>query len=443
MRAFAVLGIFAASLGIARLLSAQASSSSSLPPAQAGSPKENVNLNDPTGIAIASYTGDQDKLGMVASVPADGADVIAKALRERSLYQLDLSSKTAAACGEVSKIGNSSANMQCAFVLAGNKLLVNDIAGWAKTMQALKTLAYPKLVQQVGKLLHKDPATLKIGEFEVSPDYAPFFSVPPVSVSRHAEAFDVPLQQQAMSTDGRLTVYAVTPSINGHPLQIVFDTGAPMTLIDADDARKLQVDTIYPNFMLLSDGSWSSLGIVKRFQLGDVEISNLPVVVSSKPMKFPALGLNAIQYLGAFRIHADTLHSVAGGFEACATPMDVATTINGTGQNLLAHGTVDGKPFPFLVATGIPDTISRSHYGPPSASVSATPYQVMTQSGTEYAYVSTDHASMQIGDAPLADSQYQVVYHAGHTRFRYYLGAGYIRQHDLTVDFTRGMMCLK
>lgn len=450
MRMFAVLGAFAASFGIAGLLSAQSTSSSSAPQAgstraapAAASSKENINLNDPTGIAVASYVGDQDKLGMVASTPADGADVIARALRERSLYQLDLSNKTVAACSDASRIGSSSASMQCAFVLAGNKWLVNDIAGWAKTMQALKTLAYPKLVQQVGKLLHRDPATLKINEFEVAPDYTPFFDVPAVSVLRKAEAFDLPLQQQPVSADGRLTVYATTVSMNGHPVQMVFDTGAPMVLIDAGAAKTLQVDTVYPNFIVLPGGDYASLGIVRRFKLGSVDISNMPVAISSKPLKFPLLGLSAMQYLGAFRIHGDTLHSAAGGLADCTTPMDMATAVNGTGQTFLARGTVNGEPFPFVVSTGLPDTITRSHYGQPNASVSAKPYQVMSAFGTEYAWVSIGHASMQVGEAPVADPEYQVVYHAGHTRFRYYTGAGYIRQHDLVMDFKRGMMCLK
>jgi hypothetical protein len=450
MRAFAVLGVFAASLGIARPLFAQTTSSSSAPPASAASTaqpaasrRENVNLNDPTGIAAATYTGDQDKLGMVASVPADGADIIAKALRERSLYQLDLSSKTVAACGDPSKSDHSTANMQCAFVLAGNKLLTNDIAGWAKSMQMLKTVAYPKLVQQLAKLLHRDPAALTVSEFEISPDYTPFFDVPAVSVSRKSDAFDLPLQSQPMSADGKLMAYAATASINGHPLQMLFDTGTAIVWIDADDAKKLQIDKVYPKFMALPGGEYSSLGIVKRFQLGGVEIANMPVAISSKPLRFPVLGASVMQYLGAFRIHGDTLHSASGGFADCTTPMDMATTINGTGPIFLAPGAVKGEPFPFVISTGIPDTISRSHYGPPNASASAKPYQEMTAFGTEYAWSSIAHASMRIGEAPESNVEYEVVYHAGHTRFRYYVGAGYIRQHDLVMDFTRGTMCLK
>jgi hypothetical protein len=450
MRTFAVVGIVAASLGVSGLLWAQSrSSSSAAPPSStpaplaASAPKLAINLTDPTGIALASYTGDQDKLGMVAATPSNGADIVAKALRLRSLYQLDLSSKTAADCGNEAKLGSASGIVQCTFILAGNKLLANDIAGWAKTMQALKTRAYPQLQLQIAKLVHRDPSTFKVTEFEVVPDYTAFFNVPPVSPSRKEDAFDLPLHQQAVSADGRLTVYATNVSMNGHPIQMVFDTGAPMVLIDADEAKALQIDTVYPNFLALPGGELSSLGIVKRFQLGGVEISNMPVAISSKPMKFPLLGLSALQYLGAFRIHGDALHSATSGFAECSTPMNMASNINGTSLTLLARGTVNGKPFPFSVSTGIPDTITRSHYGAPPASVGAQPYQVASAFGTEYAWISTDRASMQIGDAPMIDSAYQVTYHAGHTRFRYYVGAGYVRQHDLVMDFTRGVLCLK
>jgi hypothetical protein len=137
------------------------------------------------------------------------------------------------------------------------------------------------------------------------------------------------------------------------------------------------------------------------------------------------------------------LHSAAGGFGDCTTPMDMATRVNGTDPVFVVRGTAEGKPFPFVVSTGMPGGISRSHYGPPTSSMSAKPCKATSPFGMEYAWYSTDHAPMQIGNAPAADSEYQVIYHSSHTRFRYYVGADYVRQHDLVMDFTRGMMCLK
>jgi hypothetical protein len=450
MRAFASHAVFASLVCLAGSLSAQTTASSSgLPTSStssattAAAARRNIDVTDPTGIAVASFDGDQDKLGFVASTTSNGPDVIAKALRQRSLYQLDASSKTVADCGAESKIGNSSANMQCAFTLAGNRLLINDIAGWAKIMQAIKTIAYPKILQQLSTLLHQDPATLMVSEFEVVPDYTTFLGLPAVSVARKGDAFDLPLQQQSVSDNGHAMVYAATVSVNGHPIKMVFDTGAPMLLLSADDAKTLQIDPVYPNWRPLPGGEYSSLGVIKHFEMGGVEISNLPVAISDKPLKFPLLGLNAIQYLAAFRIHGDTLHSVASGFSDCTTPMDMASRVNGTDQTFLVHGIVDGKPFPFSVSTGTPGAISRSHYGSPGSAESAKPYTVLSPFGAEYAWYSTSHATMQIGDGPSGEAEYQVIYHANHTRFRYYIGADYIRRHDLVMDFTHGTMCLK
>lgn len=418
-------------------------SSSTVPSPPGTGPIRNINLTDPTGIAKASLDGDQDQLALVASTTSNGPDVLAKALRERSLYQLDASSKTVADCGDASRLGDSSANVQCAFVLAGNKLLVNDIAGWAKIMQANKTIAYPKLAQAIGKLMHLDSSSLRISEFEVIPDYRPFFTVPAVAVSRKAEAFDLVLEQQAVSEDGQANVYAIKVLINGQPTRLVFDTGTSVVLLSADDAKKLDISPIYPNWISLPGSGYSSLGVVKHLTIGAVDIANMPVAISSKPLKYPVLGLSAIQYLQAFRIHGDTLHSATNSFADCTTPMDMASEVNGMSQGLVVRGTIDGHAFPFSVATGMAGGIMRSHYGSPSESASATPITTLSPFGAEYAWYSHAHGVMQIGSSPSGDQAYQVMYHAGHTRFRYYLGADYVRQHDLTMDFNRGVTCLK
>lgn len=447
MRGLALRALCAISACVCSCVRAQtgeppASSSTAASSSRAG-PIRNINLTDPTGIAKASLDGDQDQLAFVASTTSSGPDILAKALRQRSLYQLDASSKTVADCGSESKAGDSSANVQCAFVLAGNKLLVNDIAGWAKIMQSNKTIAYPKLVQAIGKLMHLDPSSLRISEFEVIPDYRPFFNVPTVAVSRKMDAFDLALAQQSTSDDGHANVYAIKVLVNDQPIRLVFDTGAPIVLLSADDAKKLDIHPIYPNWIPLPSGGYSSLGIVKHLKIGEVDITNMPVAISSKPLKYSVLGLSAIQYLGAFRMHGNRLHSATGGFADCTTPMDMASEVNGIGPAFLVRGSIDSHAFPFIVATGIAGGIMRSHYGSPSESVSAKPISMLTPFGVEYAWYSTAHGTMQIGNGPSGEQEYQVMYHADHTRFRYYLGADYVRQHDLTMDFNRGVMCLK
>jgi hypothetical protein len=103
-----------------------------------------VNLSDATGVMKASWTGDQTKLAYIAGSTSGGPEVLAKALYQRSLYKLDESSATVAACSAPAELGKSSANSLCGLILAGNKLLSNDIAGWAKIMDANRSAAYPR-----------------------------------------------------------------------------------------------------------------------------------------------------------------------------------------------------------------------------------------------------------------------------------------------------------
>jgi hypothetical protein len=448
MRAFTFGAMLAACAGFAELIAAQTvnppSAATASPTPSSSSPRKFIELNDPTGISAASNTGDQDKLGYIASTSSNGPDVIAKALRQRSLYQLDLSSETVKTCADAAKTRISSAGVQCTFILAGNQLLQNDIAGWAKAMQQNKTLAYPTYLNEVAKVLHQDSSTFRINEFETSPDYQPFLNVPPVSVSRKEKTFDIPLKLEPALKDGNGNVYTIAVSMNDQLVQMVFDTGNSHVMLGADDAKRLHIDQIYPHWLQLPDGNYASLGIVKQLDMGGVTVSNMPVAISDKPLHWhPMLGLSAIQYLDAFQIEGSTLHSHADGFSDCSSPMDMATHINGIDQVFVVRGTEDSQPFPFVVSTGIPGAISRSHYGEPDGSVAAKPYSAYSSLGNEYAWYSPDHAKMQIGSGPERDQPYDVIYHAGHTRFRYYVGADYIALHPLTMDFKRGVMCLK
>lgn len=447
MRAFAFGVVLVAYAGFSEPVSAQAvdpASATSTAVSGFTTPKRIVNIDDPTGISAASLTGDQDKLGYIASTTSNGPDIVAKALQQRSLYQLELSSKTVHGCTDANMASLSPASVQCTFILAGNRLLQNDIAAWAKLMQQNKTLAYPMYVQQAGKLLHQDPSTLRLSEFDVSPDYHAFLNVPAVVVSRHEKSFDIALKQESALQGEHGDVYTVTATVNGQPLQMLFDTGASTVLLGADEAKRLHVEPLYPNWLQLPDGTYTSLGIVKQLELGGITISNLPVAVSDKPLKWHAvLGLSAMQYLDAFLIQGNTLQSTADGTAGCTTPMDMASHINGTDHVFVVRGTVDGKPFPFVISTGVPGAISRSHYGQPDGSVQAKPYTAHSAFGNEYAWYSSRHANMQIGNAPGQNQPYDEIYHAGHTRFRYYVGADYIAQHGLMMDFKRSVLCLK
>ena len=50
--------------------------------------------------------------------------------------------------------------------------------------------------------------------------------------------------------------------------------------------------------------------------------------------------------------------------------------------------------------------------------------------------------SMQIGSVPAQLQAYRIVYSSQHKPFRYDIGGSYVRQHDLIIDFSNGLMCV-
>jgi clan AA aspartic protease (TIGR02281 family) len=399
-----------------------------------------VSLSDTTGIREASWTGDQDKLAYVASSTSGGPDVLAKALYLRSLYKLDESSATVAACGAISELGKSAANSQCALILASNKLLANDISGWAKVMDANKRIAYPKFAQ----MLHVQTSDLHIPEYEAVSDFKPYFDFPAVGVTRDTDDFSMPLDWRSFKGDDHVGVFMLPVNINGKSVRMALDTGASVVTLSKEDASLVGIGNIHSGWLKVNEGARSEIGVAKELSIGHVHITNLPVVISPTPLKLSVIGLSALQYLGAIQIEGNMLRSSTKGFGAgCKTPMDMASWIDGSEDALIVHGAVEGKNFRFVLDSGDAWAISRNYYGTPPSNVTPRPFSMSVGGVAQNLYISDDQATMQIGDAPSINQSYMIRYNNQHSRFRYIIGADYIRQHSLVIDFKQGLLCLK
>jgi clan AA aspartic protease (TIGR02281 family) len=398
-----------------------------------------VSLSDTTGIREASWTGDQDKLAYVASTMSGGPDVLAKALYQRSLYKLDESSATVAACGAIPELGKSAANSQCALILASNKLLANDVSGWAKVMDANKSIAYPKFAQ----MLHVQTSDLHIPEYEAVADFKPYFDFPAVGVTRDTDDFSMPLDWRSFKGDDHVGVFTVPVNINGKSIRMVLDTGASVVTFSKEDASLVGISNIHNGWLKVNEGARSEIGVAKELSIGHVRITNLPVLISPTPLKLSVIGLSALQYLGAIEIEGNMLHSSANGFgTACKAPMDMASWIDGSQNVFVVHGTVEGKNFRVALDSGDAWAISRNYYGTPPSNVTTRPLSMSVGGVAQNLYISDDQATMQIGDAPSANQSYVIRYKTQHSRFRYNIGADYVRQHRLVIDFKNSVLCL-
>jgi len=399
-----------------------------------------VNLSDATGVMKASWTGDQTKLAYIAGSTSGGPEVLAKALYQRSLYKLDESSATVVACSAPAELGKSSANSLCGLILAGNKLLSNDIAGWAKIMDANRSAAYPQYAQA----LHVPASDLHIQEYEPVADFKPYFDFPAVSVTRDADDFTMPLDWTTFSGHDQSGLWMVWVKINGKRIHAALDTGTTGVVLTQTDADSTGIDHVHQGWIKINQGTPSKLGVAREMSLGPVHIKNMPVVISATSPKFSVIGINALQYLGAIQIVDGTLTSKAEGFGgACATPMTMASWIDGLGGAVLVQGTVAGKPSPFFLDTGDAWGVSRNIFGAPPA-YATTQTVSMQATGVEGQTLTSDaQEMMQIGEVPPTNQEYRILYNNHHTRFRYDVGAFYVHGHTLLIDFKRGLVCLK
>jgi len=396
-----------------------------------------VRLSDNSGAYEASLRGDQEKLLEISQTSAGGLEVIAKALYLRSLYRLDESSKTVSECGALSQISRSTANWSCAMILAGNKLLAGDTAGWARLMDATKKAAVPLLAKQ----MNAAPESLRVGEFETVADFSQYFDVPPVAVKRDADEFSIPIEWRVSSDVSTDVQPFITATINGHSLQMALDTGTSGVIIKRSDADALNISDIHHGWMTTSEGVPTDLGVIKSLSVGKVTVSNMPATITDAPVS--VLGIRGLQFLRAVRLHGDTLVSHATGFgNLCQTPLDMTSWVEGSNSLLLVPGVVGGKDFHFFLDTGNAWGIVRHTYGEPTGADNARSI-TLTVGGVIHAVKMSEATdSMQIGSVPAQLQAYRIVYSSQHKPFRYDIGGSYVHQHDLIIDFSNGLMCV-
>ena len=396
-----------------------------------------IHLSDSSGLYQSSLKGDQAQLLQVANTASDGPHIVAKALYERSIYQLDESSKTVSACADPSQIAHSTANWSCALILAGNKLLAGDVAGWARLMDITKKTVTPILAAH----LHAGPNDLHIAEFETVPNFSKFFDFPAISVQRSAGDFSIPIDWIPTKDSSDSIQPFISVSINGHSLRMALDTGTSGVILSQSDASSLKVSDIHHGWASTSQGQPTDLGVIKDMTIGKLHISNMPTTITESPVS--VLGIRGMQFLGAIRVHGDVLYSNAGGFgDSCKTPMDMASWVEGSNNALLVPGHVGDESLHFFLDSGNAWSVIRHTFGSPSDADHAKPISLTVGGVARPVYVSEARDTMQIGDLPPAYQDYKTVYSDQHTRFRYDIGGSFLHQHDLIIDFNHGVMCI-
>ncbi|WP_446653624.1 retropepsin-like aspartic protease family protein [Blastomonas sp.] len=111
-----------------------------------------------------------------------------------------------------------------------------------------------------------------------------------------------------MASDGHFWARA---TINGTEQRMMIDSGATITALSADAARRAAVGrelTIAPVMLRTANGVVrADTGTVKRMQIDGIEARNLKVVISPAFGDTNVIGMNFLSQLASWRVEGDTL----------------------------------------------------------------------------------------------------------------------------------------
>ncbi|MBL0965695.1 TIGR02281 family clan AA aspartic protease [Blastomonas sp. UPD001] len=111
-----------------------------------------------------------------------------------------------------------------------------------------------------------------------------------------------------MASDGHFWARA---TINGTEQRMMIDSGATITALSADAARRAAVGrelTIAPVMLRTANGVVrADTGTVERMQIDGIEARNLKVVISPAFGDTNVIGMNFLSQLASWRVEGDTL----------------------------------------------------------------------------------------------------------------------------------------
>jgi aspartyl protease family protein len=120
-----------------------------------------------------------------------------------------------------------------------------------------------------------------------------------------------PAEQSATLWRADDGLFYVDARINGAMVKLIVDTGASMTVLSPDDARRAGVD---PSAAAFSDTAQTAAGsspmarvTLASMQVGETSASSVSAVVASQQLAFSLLGQNWLSRLGSVTIEGDRM----------------------------------------------------------------------------------------------------------------------------------------
>ena len=117
-----------------------------------------------------------------------------------------------------------------------------------------------------------------------------------------------PIQTLWRADDG---LFYVEAQINGVPVRLIVDTGASMTVLSPDDARRvgLEPEPAAPSEVAETANGTSRMARIRldSMQVGQTSAANVSAVVASQPMESSLLGQNWLSRMDSVTIQGDRM----------------------------------------------------------------------------------------------------------------------------------------
>lgn len=106
-------------------------------------------------------------------------------------------------------------------------------------------------------------------------------------------------------------LFYIDARINGTPVKLIVDTGASMTVLSPEDARRVGVDSSStgPAETAETAGGSSRMSRVTlaSMEVGPTSVNGVSAVVASQPLAFSLLGQNWLSRMGSVTIEGDRM----------------------------------------------------------------------------------------------------------------------------------------
>ncbi|MFC3654987.1 aspartyl protease family protein [Xanthomonas hyacinthi] len=253
---------------------------------------------------------------------------------------------------------------KCRSVLAGNRLLAGDTAGWIDLMRhalvAVEQFARDQAYQLYPGKFAADarvtlPGAVTLPEVDAgSPSF--LYGHEGEVVKR------VPYLDEGTSSDGTPNgPFTIEAYANGELADFIFDTGA-QTLIGGRLAKRLFLDAgqsaagnINLNIYLQGRKVAARLVALKSLRFGSFEARDMTVLLSDDPEMPNVIGLNVMRNMRPFRVTKDRVEMDASS--SCDSKFMVASNAVATNSFLVASVEIEGRPVLSDIDTGNPSLV--------------------------------------------------------------------------------------